>query len=102
MRTRHLVLPLLLLSAAASAQEPVLQPPRLVTFVEAQYPAEAQEAHLQATVELFGLRCGEGQNLRLLREAFPEIVGELYSFGRSQVAEVEEWLAHGHLFYIIC
>jgi TonB family protein len=60
MRTRHLVLPLLLLSAVASAQEPVLQPPRLVTFVEAQYPAEAQEAHLQATVELEIVVDGDG------------------------------------------
>src|SRR4051812_15107478 len=62
MRTRHLLLPLLLLSASARAQEaaPVLQPPRLTTFVEAQYPAEAQESHLQGSVELEILVDGDG------------------------------------------
>ncbi len=43
----------------------------------------------QATVEFFGLCIGKRKRLRLIREAFPEIVGELLTFGRGEVAEVE-------------
>jgi TonB family protein len=62
MRTPHLLLPFLLLSGAAWAQEPApaIQPPRLTSFVEAQYPAEAQEAGLQGSVELEILVDGDG------------------------------------------
>lgn len=58
--------------------------------------------NLESTIELFGLRFSDRQSLRLVREAFPKLVIELYSLGRSKVAEVERRFAHNQGLYIIC
>jgi TonB family protein len=63
MRPPHcLLLALVLASGVARAEDsaPALQPPRLVTFVDAEYPSEARENNLSASVELELLVDGDG------------------------------------------